>query len=279
MKRYPAIIKWSGSKRTVAPKLATLFPDFDRYFEPFVGSGAMIPYSNNRPGFCGDIIPELIDLWNAIKENPNEVAYNYKIRWDRLQNEGYQVYYEIRDAFNENRGYNDLLFLTRTCVNGLIRFNSRGEFNNSLHYSRPGIAPVKLEKYLIEWSSYIQHIQFRCQDYRDTLRDARDGDFVFLDPPYGGTKGRYTVNEFNLEEFFTTLQNLNEKGVRWLLTFDGKSGKRMYNYAPPENLYRHKLSIYTGNSTFRKIEDKTIEKVEESVYFNYEVPHVLFDGF
>lgn len=275
IKKYPTVIKWSGSKRTVAPQLASLFPAFNRYFEPFVGSGAMIPYSHQKEGYCGDIIPELINLWNAIKQDSVAVADNYRSRWNRLQAEGPAVYYEIRSHFNETRDYNDFLFLTRTCVNGLIRFNSNGDFNNSFHLSRPGINPDLLRKYLIEWNSYIKNTRFICQDYRETLQEAREGDFAFLDPPYGGTKGRYTTDVFDVQAFFEELQELNDRHVKWLLTFDGKAGERIYNYAVPTNLYLHKLSIVTGNSTFRKIEDKTIERVEESVYFNYEMPNIL----
>lgn len=275
MRTYQSIIKWSGSKRTVATKLSSMFPSIRRYYEPFLGSGAILPYVYDKNGECGDIIPELIDLWNAVKRNPSEVADNYQARWERLQKEGMDVYYEIRDNFNKNRDYNDFLFLTRTCVNGLIRFNSKGEFNNSFHLSRPGINPEKLRGYLLEWSPLIQKKTFICQDYRETISDARRGDFVFMDPPYGGTKGRYTTDAFDLNAFYDTLQDLNDRGVKWMLTFDGKAGERTYNYILPENLYLYKFPIVTGNSTFKKVEDKEVDKVEESVYLNYELPNLF----
>ena len=64
MKTFPAVIKWSGSKRTVAAQLAEKFIAADTYFEPFVGGGAMMPYAKAAKGYASDIIPELIDLWN-----------------------------------------------------------------------------------------------------------------------------------------------------------------------------------------------------------------------
>ena len=75
MKSYPAVIKWSGSKRPVAKQLASYIFYGETYFEPFVGGGAMLPYSLCDKGMAGDIIPELIDLWNEIKK---ELAYKLK---------------------------------------------------------------------------------------------------------------------------------------------------------------------------------------------------------
>ena len=85
MKTFPAVIKWSGSKRTVAAQLAEKFIAADTYFEPFVGGGAMMPYAKAAKGYASDIIPELIDLWNNIKTHPGIVAQEYKLRWLDLQ--------------------------------------------------------------------------------------------------------------------------------------------------------------------------------------------------
>ena len=270
MKKYPAVIKWSGSKRLVASQLAQQFPRFERYFEPFVGGGAMLPYSRHRKGFAGDIIPELICLWNEIKEHPSRVADEYERRWNDLQKRGADVYYIVREDFNRTRNCHDFLFLSRTCVNGLIRFNGNGDFNNSFHLSRPGINPETFRQQIYEWSKAVSLIEFKAQDYRSTLADACEGDFVFLDPPYGGTKGRYTKDEFVLNDFYLELESLNRRGVKWMLTFDGKAGERSYDYAPPQELYKVKFSVDTGNSAFVKVENKRIDKIEESVYLNYD---------
>ena len=133
MQKYPAIIKWSGSKRLVAEQLSEKFPKFERYFEPFIGGGSMLPYSKGRETYASDIISELISLWNEIKNNPRKVADEYESRWKDLQEKGQEVYYNVRDNFNRTRNPYDFLFLSRTCVNGLIRFNANGEFNNSFN--------------------------------------------------------------------------------------------------------------------------------------------------
>lgn len=279
MKKFPAIIKWSGSKRLVATQLAEHFPFFERYFEPFVGGGSMLPYSNGKEGFASDVIPELIDLWEIIKHSPDEAAEEYRIRWEKLQQQGANVYYEVRDNFNKTRNSHDFLFLTRTCVNGLIRFNSNGDFNNSFHLSRAGIIPNTLKSQLLIWSKAIQNITFKTCDYRDTLSTVNKGDFVFLDPPYGGTKGRYQTQPFDTNAFFSELERLNSIGVKWMLTFDGKAGERTYSFAPPSELYKSKFPIFTGNSAFTKLENKKLDKIEESVYTNYKITHRLLNIF
>lgn len=264
------VIKWSGSKRQVAPQLSRLIPDGNVYYEPFVGGGAMLPFRNIRKGVANDIIPELITLWKAIRDTPEQTAVEYQARWERLQDEGHQVYYEIRDRFNQTKNCFDFLFITRTCVNGLIRYNDKGEFNNSFHLTRPGINPNTLKNIILTWSYYLKDVVFHNVDYTDILQQTKTGDFVFLDPPYGGTKGRYTKAEFNLDKFYGELERLNSIGVKWMLTFDGKAGNRSYDYELPTSIYQHKTFIKTGNSPFTKMMKTTIDAVHESVYLNFD---------
>ena len=279
MKSYPAVIKWSGSKRPVAKELANYFAYGETYYEPFVGGGAMMPYSLSKKGMASDIIPELIDLWNEIKANPKLVADEYERRWKDLQERGPQVYYDVRNSFNKSKNCNDFLFLTRTCVNGLIRYNAEGEFNNSFHFSRPGIYPDTLRRIINQWSESISKFTFITCDYRELLASAKKGDFVFLDPPYGGTKDRYTRTLFDLDAFYAELERLNRKGVNWMLTFDGEAGERQYSYAPPAEIFRHKFAIHTGNSAFTKVMNSRKDSIQESVYLNYEPTHGLFGLF
>ncbi len=264
------VIKWSGSKRAMASLLANLLPDAERYFEPFVGGGAMLPFRPCQAAIAGDVIVELIGLWQAIRDAPELTAHEYEIRWTRLQTEGHTAYYAIRDSFNATRNPHDFLFLTRTCVNGLVRFNTNREFNNSLHHTRPGIAPARLRDVIYQWSFALQGVEFLAADYRQTLAAACADDVAFLDPPYGGTKGRYVPDEFNLDEFYTELERLNAVGVKWILTFDGIAGNRFYTTSIPSNLYKERFAFPTGNSPFTKLMKIGVDAVVESVYLNFE---------
>jgi len=276
IKRFPPVIKWSGSKRSVANSLSKYIPKSKRYFEPFLGGGALLPFRKIQTGLAGDVIPELIALWNAIKTNPERVSDEYKKRWERLQKEGYEVFYLIRDNFNTTRNEYDFLFLTRTCVNGLIRYNNQGDFNNSFHLTRPGINPENLRSIIFQWHYIVKSIEFYNCDYRELTAIAKKDDFIFFDPPYGGTKGRYTKEKFDLNIFFDELARLNDKGVKWILTFDGKAGNRNYIYELPKNLYCQKTFIQTGHSPFSKLMNTSIDNVNESVYLNFDPSTEIF---
>jgi DNA adenine methylase len=273
------VIKWSGSKRQVANDLSRLISEGNTYFEPFVGGGAMLPFRNIKNGIANDIIPELVNLWEAIKNEPEQTAFEYQTRWEKLQKEGCQIYYEIRDKFNETKNCFDFLFLTRTCVNGLIRYNEKGEFNNSFHLTRPGINPKTLKEIILKWNYYLKDVEFYNLDYTEVLANVKKNDFVFLDPPYGGTKDRYTKIDFDLERFYDELDRLNTIGAKWVLTFDGSAGSREYDYELPKEIYKHKIFIKTGNSPFTKMMKTTIDAVYESVYLNFQPANELLIDF
>lgn len=281
MKLIPPVIKWTGSKRPIAYKLAKLFPKSDRFFDPFVGGGAILPFFQGKPAIVGDVIPELIALWTLIKEKPDLVASEYAKRWNRLQTEGYKVYYEFRDNFNATKDPLDFLFLSRTCVNGLIRYNKEGKFNNSLHHTRPGIHPKTLQEIIKNWSKWIQHTSFYNQDYRLTLSEAKLGDTVFFDPPYVGTGTRYIPQTFDYKVFYDELERLNQLGVNWILTLDGEAGERLYDSKIPKDLYKKDFKISTGKSPFSKVMNNKDDTILESVYLNFkpsvEVPSSVIE--
>lgn len=263
------VIKWSGSKRTQSMVIKSYLPDtFETYYEPFVGGGSMLYAINPPKSVCGDVCVPLIDLWNEIKNRPEKLADEYEMRWKRLQEEGHTAYYAIRDDFNREKSAYDLMFLSRTCVNGLIRFNDKGEFNNSLHHSRPGINPDSLRKIIYDWSKHIQNTIFLSEDYNVTTENAKSGDIVYLDPPYFHTKGRY-FGTIDYEKFLGFLFKLNRKGIKYMLSFDGKRGNEDYTVDFPKELYKRHIMIPSGNSTFRKVIDKETEQVLESLYLNY----------
>ena len=277
MKKLMPVIKWPGSKRSIATQLHALWPlprtPGSTYFEPFIGSGAMLPGRPCGDAVAGDVIGPLIELWNAIVDRPDDVADHYASVWDKRQATGHTVYYDVRARFNEHYDPLDFMVLSRMCVNGLIRFNKRGEFNNSLHHTRPGIKPETLRSLLHAWAGALRNVHFLESDFEDTLAPAKDGDFVFLDPPYLGTRGRYKPVAFDFDRLWGVIEELNDKGVFWIMTLDGKAGSREYNSsAVPDSLYVHKFLINTGNSPFTRLMNTSVDSVLEAVYLNFDPP-------
>ena len=278
----PSLIKWTGSKRAQAASIVQLMPKCKRYIEPFLGSGAVLFLASGGNALAGDVYEPLVQLWKVVQEDPDQLVEDYAQKWRELQREldaldGASVkkhsgtptyYYEVRRRFNQSQSPLDLNFLMRTCVNGIVRFNDLGEFNNSFHLSRPGMAPHRFEKAVRQWNSVVQDVTFVCQDYEVTLADAKEGDFVYLDPPYAGNHQRY-AEDLDVQRFFTALEELNRRGVQWALSFDGRRGEADLTYEVPSDLFRRRFYLDNGNSAVHKVLNGPLEKVQESLYLSY----------
>ena len=119
-----------------------------------------------------------------------------------------------------------------------------------------------------DWSERIQNTAFINDDYREVLDKATKKDFIYLDPPYFHTKGRY-YGTIDYEEFLNFLENLNARGMKFALSFDGMRGSTEYSVDFPEALYKRKILLRSGNSAFKKVMDNSIEMVHEALYLNY----------
>jgi DNA adenine methylase len=264
----PSLIKWTGSKRSQAARIAAEIPPYRRYFEPFVGGGALLYVAAHRGAVAGDVYAPLIALWKLLQSSPAEVVANYRSQWKRLQRKLPDYYYTVRDRFNAGPDPLDLSFLMRTCVNGIVRFNDEGRFNNSFHLSRRGMEPDRFAAIVARWTPVIQGVRFVCQDYEATLADAGRGDFVYLDPPYAGNHQRY-VSDLDLGRFWKVLDGLNRRGVRYALSFDGQRGQCDLTHDVPRELFRRRILLHSGNSAVHKVLNGPIERVQESLYLNY----------
>ncbi len=264
----PSLIKWTGSKRSQAVIIASHIPPHRRYFEPFIGSGAVLYLMAQQEAVAGDVYEPLIGLWRLVQQQPETLTAHYREQWHRLQNDLPEHFYLVRDRFNAAPNALDLNFLLRTCVNGIVRFNDSGAFNNSFHLSRPGMHPDRFETTVQEWHKAVENVTFVCQDYAETLQNARTGDFVYLDPPYLGSKQRYTQN-IDIARFLTALEDLNCREIRWALSFDGQRGGKNLAELLPSELYKRRILIKSGNSAVGKVLNGPVEMVEESLYMNY----------
>lgn len=155
----------------------------------------------------------------------------------------------------------DFLFISRTTTNGLIRYNKKGEFNNSFHFTRRGIHPTSLKNIILEWSNLLNenNVLFIHQSYENVKSTSND--LIYLDPPYANTKGMY-YGGIDLDMFFNWLSI--QKG-NYILSFDGKSGNLDNTYNVPNNLYSNHIYIKSGLSSFRKLKNDNIS-VYESLY-------------
>jgi DNA adenine methylase len=180
-----------------------------------------------------------------------------------------EYFYKVPERFNTEQSPLDLGFLMRTCVNGIVRFNDDGQFNNSFHLSRKGMEPARFEQTVYAWTSRLKGVSFLCGDYEATLSDASEGDFAYLDPPYAGNNQRYTA-DLDIERLYRVLESLNRRGVKWAWSFDGQRGGTDLSHPVPPELYKRRLLLPSGNSAVGKVLNGPVEHVDESLYLNYE---------
>ena len=289
MIKFQPVIKWSGSKRSQCEDILEYFPQtINTYYEPFCGGCSMLMGLMNSDIFvkryvCSDINKDLIALWEKVKYSPDEIYESYVKLWEELNkdNDIYRkrkFFEEQRDIYNKTHDPLVFFFIMRTTTNGMPRYNQKGEFNNSFHVTRNGIKPELLKPILTEWSVKLRknNVEFVHRSYEEILGEVKEGDFIYMDPPYFNTKGMY-FGGIDFESFFVFLENVSKMNVRFALSFDGKSGDIDNTYSIPENCYRRHFYIKSGNSSFKRTIGKDKNAiVYESLYLNYDDDNSLW---
>ena len=271
---FQPVIKWSGSKRSQCQNIIKYFPkEINTYYEPFCGGASVLrglleSDIKVKQYVCSDLNEGLIELWKLIKEDPVSVSNHYEKLWTELnQYEDKTIkreYFEnVRERYNKEHNPLDFMFIMRTTTNGMPRYNQKGEFNNSFHITRNGIEPERLRKIINEWSVLLNknNVCFKCCSY-DTIIPQK-GDFMYLDPPYAGTKGMY-FGGFDNKKLFEYLRKID---CSWAMSYDGISGKEDNTFEVPQDLYDEHLYIKSGNSSFKRVIGKSNNSiVYESLY-------------
>lgn len=276
MKTLQPIIKWTGSKRHLADEIISNFPDeIDTYYEPFCGGASVLfklLHSNRRVTnyVISDTNEHLISVLNKVKLQPEDVLDHYRMLHYQLKNcdtdsNKADFYNEVRSVFNKDKNPLDFLFLTRTCTNGLIRFNQKGEFNTSFHHGRLGIQPEKYQRIVTYWSQKLNEygVQIKVSDYCEVR--PSENDFVFLDPPYLNTKASSMYgNSLDFENYCGFLKDLN---CSYAFTFDGKSTKKDSTVSIDRELFDKHVYLSSQNSGMsRVLSGKGENEVRESLY-------------
>ncbi len=228
------VVKWVGGKRQLLPEIKKYVPkNFNTYFEPFVGGGAVLFELQPNQAVVNDINKELINVYSVIQNNVDELIETLSNQ-DEYANTS-ECYYKIRELDREPKKYNKLtgieraariLYLNKTCYNGLYRVNSMGEFNSPFgSYKNPNIVN---EVTLKAVSNYFNEskIKFLNGDFEKVLKNAKKGDFVYFDPPYAPISKTSNFTGYNENGFGEAEQirlkevcdSLNKKGVKFLLS-------------------------------------------------------------
>ena len=271
---FQPAIKWSGSKRSQCDEIISYFPrKIETYYESFLGGGSVAYRLMNsdikvNKFILSDLNSDLINLYKLIQNDYKSVVSHYELLWNELNKdsdfERKKLYFaEIRKRLNEKHDPKDFMFIMRTTTNGMPRYNSDGEFNNSFHVTRNGIEPFRLEKILKEWNDTLNNhnVEFINASYE--IFSPNKNDFCYYDPPYANTKGMY-FGAIDNGKFFSFLSDLK---CPYCFSFDGFCEDEDSTYDVPKSVYDEHIYLKSGNSSFRRvIGNKTDEIVYESLY-------------
>jgi DNA adenine methylase len=269
-------LKWAGGKQQLLQQFESLFPtDFERYIEPFIGGGAVYFHLWNTQRVDGeallfDINSELVNTYRIVRDKPEyliEVLKTHKHRHSR------EYYYHVRNLDRNGKQLNDIeraariLYLNKTCFNGLFRVNSKGQFNVPIgSYKNPRILDEEL---LRAASLALQQAIVEVRDFRSIVDLAQAGDFFYFDPPYDPVSKTasftsYTTDSFGNEDqskLADVFQRLTNKGCLCMLSNS--------HTEQVLDLYRHfRIEIVTANRAINSDPQKR-GGVLEVVVLNY----------
>jgi DNA adenine methylase len=274
--KLPHPIPYQGSKRNLADEILRFFPArFDRLIEPFAGSAAISIaaafYFKSRRFVLNDINRPLTELWNMIINNPQHIVALYNDIWHGQHGREEEYYYEIRERFNATREPEYLLFLLAKCVKAAVRYNAQGNFNQSPDKRRLGRNPAMMREDISGASQLLRNKTVICSsDYSCILDDATSNDLIYMDPPYQGTGqsgGFNYAGNIDFNDFVISLYGLNRRNIRYILSFDGRRGDKIFGNPLPDALNLTKIEINAGRSTQATLLSRE-EYTYESVYLS-----------
>lgn len=253
------LLKWIGSKQRMAHVIAAHFPDkYHRYFEPFLGSGAVLGTLAPHSAFASDVFKPLIQIWSSLSANPALVKNWYAERWEALQaGEKSTQYEKIKSSYNRSPNGADLLFLCRSCYGGVVRFRKSDGYMSTPCGIHDPMKPSAFNRRVDEWAKRVEGTHFRLMDYEEAMEEAKPGDLIYCDPPYSDSQAiLYGAQNFNLMNLFKVIERCRQRGVYVALSIDGtkRSGKFTVDLQLPTGLFKKEIFIECGRSMLRRFQ-------------------------
>ena len=277
------LLKWIGGKKRfltfIVEKIENDIPQFKNYHEPFFGSGALLFYyidkNNKRKYYANDLNKQLINFYKNVKKNPKELIQKIKELDIEFQNNYYKLRTNYNDIIDKNTIESSAIFyiINKTCFNGIYRVNSNGKFNTPHgRNSKPFTFDEKKRNQILLFSKILKNSFFTSKDWTKSVVNAKQGDLVYLDPPYfldtsskfiGYTDPKFDKNSYS--ELFKIIDSLISSGVNVVLS--NSNSLELKNLI--EKNISHKFSFYTyktNRSINPKVPQKRKNEFMESLY-------------
>ena len=202
-------VKWAGGKRQLIPQIRERMPEkYNNYYEPFVGGGAVLFELQPANALINDINKALINTYNIICNEADAFLEAVNRLDEEMWEDGKKYYYSLREHYNDKLMKSEydvelaalFVFINKHCFNGLYRVNGKGLFNVPYNNSRRTSAD---ENVIREVSKYLKGVKIINGDFEEACKDAKKGDFVFIDSPYAPLNPTsfesYTKEGFDIE--------------------------------------------------------------------------------
>jgi len=265
------LLKWIGNKHRFAREIVSYFPkQFRIYREPFLGSGAVLGTLAPRKGIGSDSFGPLMEIWQTLRQNPDRLKKCYAERWHMVERgEKVEQYERIKANYNAQPNGPDLLFLSRACYGGVVRFRKVDGYMSTPCGVHDPISPASFAKRVDEWHDRTEGTTFLLQAYEEAMEESSKNDLVYCDPPCTFTQSiLYRAQAFDLGNLFRVIDHCKKRGVYVALSIDGtkRSGSMVCNVPIPSGLFEREVMIQCGPSMLKRFQmnGKTLEK--EVVY-------------
>lgn len=224
-------VKWAGGKRQLIPQIRERMPEqFNKYYEPFVGGGAVIFELLPENAVINDINRALINAYQMICDHPQDFLQEINRLDAEMWEDGKEYYYSLREHYNDKLMKDEFdvelaalfVFINKHCFNGLYRVNGKGLFNVPYNNSRRSSVD---EQSIMEISEFLRDVTIISGDFEAACEGAGKGDFVFIDSPYAPLNPTsfesYTKEGFDIEShrrLANLFDELTERGCYCMLT-------------------------------------------------------------
>ncbi len=264
------LLKWIGNKQRFAHEIVSYFPvEFGKYFEPFLGSGAILGTLAPGSGIGSDSFGPLIEIFQMLRKSPQILSDWYSERWHRMmRGDKVKEYEKVKAAYNANPNGADLLFLCRSCYGGVVRFRKVDGYMSTPCGIHAPIPPDEFARRADIWHARTSGTTFLQLTYSDAMARAKTGDLIYCDPPYSYTQAiLYGAQEFKLDHLFEVIADCKRRGVFVALSIDGtkKSGKVDCDLPIPTDLFEREVLVDCGRSMLKRFQMDGLSLEKEHV--------------
>ena len=272
------LLKWVGNKQRFAHEIASFFPEnVATYYEPFIGSGAVLATYAPHEAVASDVFEPLAQIWQILVSDPDKLVRWYSDRFEIYHQHKKPIGYEqIKKSYNSNPNAADLLFLCRSCYGGVVRFRKADGYMSTPCGAHTPITPDNFESRVHLWRKRVGNTSFLHSDFEEIIQQAQYGDLVYCDPPYIHSQAiLYGGQSFELVRLLKAIEDCKDRGVRVVLSIDGtkKSGDILCELPIPDDLFEREIYVNCGRSMLRRFQmsgcDLSSEVVKDRLLLTY----------